>query len=213
MISCEECQKKLVAVFDNEGCEGDEELIKAHLRDCPACRAFREDMARLRRQFASVDVPELPRMLRKELVQVVRADSLRRENRPGDNRAQKPPLLLRFPLLVRAAGLAALFLILVSLLACYTLSRKVSNLRGRLEASQRQLASVRHDLVVAQATKKRQEDRQKEQKAISALYFRMQELEERFNRFSSPRTTFMPAERSRPSGAYGDVKTDVLHEN
>jgi uncharacterized protein YhaN len=213
MISCEECQKKLVAVFDNEGCEGDEELTKAHLRDCPACRAFREDMVKLRQLFGSVDVPALPRMMEKELVKVVQADSLRRENRPCENRAKKPPLLPRFPRLARAAGLAALFLIIVSLLACYTLSQKVSDLRGQLETSQRELAAVRQDLALAQATKKREEDRQKEQKAISALYFRMQELEERFNRFSSPRTTFVPAERSRPSGAYGDVKTNVLHEN
>jgi hypothetical protein len=213
MISCEECQKKLVAVFDNEGCEGDEELTKAHLRDCPACRAFREDMARLRRLFGSVDVPALPRMMGKELVQVIQADSLQRENRPGDNRAKKPPLLFRFPRLAWTAGLAALFLIIVSLLACYMLSQKVSDLRGRLEASQRQLAAVRHDLVVAQATKKREEDRQKEQKAISALYFRMQELEERFNRFSSPRTTFLPAEQNRRSGAHGNMQADVLLEN
>jgi hypothetical protein len=213
MISCEECQKKLVAVFDNEGCEGDEELTKAHLRDCPACRAFREDMVKLRQRFASVDVPTLPRMMGKELVQVVQAHSLQRENRLGDNRAQNPLLLLRFPRLARAAGLAALFLITVSLLACYTLGKEVSDLRGRLEASQRELAAVRHDLVVAQATKKREEDSQKEQKAISALYFRMQELEDRFDRFSSPRTTFLPAERNRPSGAYGDMKTDVLREN
>lgn len=213
MISCDEYQKKLVAVFDNEGCEGDEELTRAHLRDCPACRAFREEMVKLRRQFASVDMPVLPRMMQQELVQVIRADSLRRENRPGDNRALKSPLLLRFPLLARAVGLAALFLIIVSSLACYMLSQKVSDLKGRLEASQRQLTAVRQDLAVAQATKKREQDRQKEQKAISALYFRMQELEEQFNRFSSPRTTFLPAERRRPSGAYGDVKTDILREN
>jgi hypothetical protein len=187
MISCEECQKKLVAVFDNEGCEGDEELTKAHLRDCPACRAFREDMAKLRRLFGSVDVPALPRMMGKELVQVIQADSLQRENRPGDNRAKKPPLLFRFPRLAWTAGLAALFLIIVSLLACYMLSQKVSDLRGRLEASQRQLAAVRHDLVVAQATKKREEDRQKEQEAISALHSRVKELEKQMQRGISPR--------------------------
>jgi uncharacterized protein YhaN len=213
MISCEECQKKLVAVFDNEGCEGDEELTKAHLRDCPACRAFREDMVRLRQRFGSVDVPDLPRMMGEELMQVVQADFLRRENRLGGNLSQNLPLFLRFPRLAWAAGLAALFLIIVSLLACYMLTQKVSDLRGRLEASQRELAAARHDLVVAQATKKREEDRQREQKAISALYFRMQELEDRFDRFSSPRETFLPAERNRRSGAYGGVKADVLLEN
>jgi uncharacterized protein YhaN len=213
MISCEECQKKLVVVFDNEGCKGDEDLINAHLRDCAMCRAFHEDIAKLRQQFASVDVPDLPGMMGKELMQTVRADSLQRKNRLGDNRAKKPPFLLRFPRLSWAAGLAALFLIIVSLLACYILSQKVSYLKGRLETSQRQLAAVRQDLAVAQAAKKNEEDRQKEQKAISALYFRMQELEDRFDRFSSMRTTFLLAERRRPSGAYGDVKTDILRKN
>jgi hypothetical protein len=213
MISCEECQKKLVAVFDNEGCEGDEELTKAHFKDCPACRAFREDMIRLRRRFASVNVPALPRKIEKELVQVIKADSLWWENRPGDNRAKNSPLLLRFPRLARTAGLVALFLIIVSLLACYMLTQKASDLKGRLEASRQELTTVRHDLVIAQAARKNEEDRQKEQKAISALYFRMQELEDRFDRFSSTRTTFFSAERRWPSGAYGDVKTDILREN
>jgi hypothetical protein len=213
MISCEECQKKLVAVFDNEGCEGDEELTKAHLRDCPACRAFREDMTRFRQLFGSVDVPALPRMMGKELVKIVQVDSLRRENRPCDNRAKNPPFLPRFPRLVLAASLAALFLIIVSLLACYMLSQKVSELKGQLETSQRELAAVRQDLALAQATKKREEDRQKEQKAISALYFRMQELEDRFNRYSSLRATFLPGEQNHRPSPYDGMREDVLHEN
>ena len=49
MISCDECQKKMVALFDNEGSEGDDALMSTHLKDCPECRAFREDMVRIRR--------------------------------------------------------------------------------------------------------------------------------------------------------------------
>jgi len=87
MISCEECQKKLVAIFDNEGCDGDEELTNAHLRDCPACRAFQEDMVKIRQQFVSVPVPSLSPTVAQELIPAAQADrqqskSLRR-NRPS----------------------------------------------------------------------------------------------------------------------------------
>lgn len=213
MISCEQCQKKLVAIFDNEGREDDEKLTKAHLRDCPACRVFREDMIRLRQQFVSVNVPELSRTMEKELMQVVQADSLRQENRPAGNRAKNQPLLLNFPKLAWTVGLTALFLIVVSWLVCYSLAKEVSDLKSQLGSSRQELAAVRQELMVAQSAMQREEDRRKEQKAISALYFRMQELEERFDRFSSPTTTLLPAKRSRPSGAYGGVQRDVLRKN
>lgn len=194
MISCEECQKKMVAVFDNEGCEGDEELTKAHLKDCPACQTFREDMLKLRQQFTSVKVPTIPKTVEKELMQVVRTDSLRPDNRLDDNRAQNLPLLLRFPRLVRAAGLAASFLIIVSLLTCYMLTKKVSDLNDRLEASGQELATVRQELAVAKAAKELEENRDREQKAITALYLRMAELESRFEKYSSPRNAFFQTE-------------------
>ena len=88
MISCEQCQKKLVAIFDNEGCDGDEELTNAHLKDCPSCRAFCEDMVRIRKRFISAAVPGLPKAVEKELMQAVQADSLRRENQLDDNRSK-----------------------------------------------------------------------------------------------------------------------------
>jgi hypothetical protein len=49
-------------------------------------------------------------------------------------------------------------------------------------------------LAVAQEEKQLEEDRQREQKAITALYLRMAELEGRVDEFSSPRTTFLPTE-------------------
>jgi hypothetical protein len=51
-------------------------------------------------------------------------------------------------------------------------------------------------MAVAQAEQQLKEDQERQQKAISALYFRMQELEERIDDFSSPRTTFFPAEQN-----------------
>jgi hypothetical protein len=45
---------------------------------------------------------------------------------------------------------------------------------------------------VARAEEQLKEDRQREQRAITALYLRMAELEERVGRSSSPRVTFLP---------------------
>ena len=205
MISCEECQKKLVAIFDNEGCDGDEELTNTHLRDCPACRTFREDIARIRERFISAAVPGLPKAAEKQLMQIVRADSLQRENRHHDNRPKRRPLLLQLPRAIWIAGLAGLLLLVASLLTCYSLANMVTDLRGRLETSRQELDAVRHDLTVAQAAKQLEEKREREQKAISALYFRMRELEERFDRYSSPRTTFLPAEQNVHSDRPGDM--------
>jgi len=205
MISCEQCQEKLVAIFDNESCDGNEELTNAHLKDCSVCRAFREDMVRIRKQFTSAAVPYSPNAAKKQLMQTVRADSLRRENRFDDNRSKHRRLLLRLPRAAWITGLAGLLFLVVSLLACYTLGKEVSDLRGRLETSRQELAAVRHEMAVAQAAKQLEEDRDREQKAISALYFRMRELEERFDRYSSPRTTFLPAEQNRRSDNSGDM--------
>ena len=205
MISCEQCQKKLVAILDNEGCDGDEGLTNAHLKDCSTCQAFREDMIRLRKRFTSAAVPYSTKAAKKQLMQVVRADSLRRENQLDDNESKHRSVLLRLPRAAWITGLAGLLLIVASLLACYTLANKVSDLKGRLETSRQELAAVRHDLTVTQAAKQLEDDREREQKAISALYFRMRELEERFDRYSSPRTTFLPAEQNARSGRSGDM--------
>lgn len=205
MISCEQCQKKLVAIFDNEGCKGDEELTNAHLRDCPSCRAFREDMVSLRQRFTSSAVPGLPEAVERQLMQAVRAGSLRRENRLDYNESKHWPLLLRLPRAAWIAGLAGLFLLIVSWLACFTLSKEISDLRGRLETSGQELASVRHDLAVAQAAKQLEESRDREQKAITALYLRMVELESRVEQYSSARTTFLQTESNRFPDRQGDL--------
>jgi ABC-type transport system involved in cytochrome bd biosynthesis fused ATPase/permease subunit len=139
-------------------------------------------------------MPSLSPVVEKELMQVAQADSLRSKRLGRDKSISHQPLLLRFQRLTWAAGLAGLFLIVVSWLACYTLGKEVSDLKGRLEASRQELAAARYDLTVAQAEKQFKEDQERQQKAISALYFRMQELEEQVNRFSSPRTTFLQTE-------------------
>jgi hypothetical protein len=192
MISCDECQKKIVAVLDNEASEGDEELIGAHLKDCPECGAFQADMVRIRQHFVSVPMPGLSPAVGQELMQVAQTDSLRSKRLGRDKSASRQPLLLRFPRLTWAAGLAGVFLIVISWLACFNLARKVRVLRQELQVARR-------DIAVAQAEKQLTEDQERQQKAISALYFRMQELEDQVNRFSSPTTDFLPTELNRLS--------------
>ncbi|MGD8501794.1 MAG: zf-HC2 domain-containing protein [Phycisphaerales bacterium] len=187
MISCDECQKKIVAVFDNEANKGDEELIGVHLKDCPECRAFQGDMVRIRHQFVSVPMPSLSPAVGQELMQVAQTDSLRSKSLGCDESGKRQPLLLRFPRLTWAAGLAGVFLIVISWLACFNLARKVKVLRQELQ-------TARRDIAVAQAEQQLKEDRERQQKAISALYFRMQELEDQVNQFSSPRTNFLPTQ-------------------
>ncbi|MHC4508449.1 MAG: hypothetical protein ACYTAO_05750 [Planctomycetota bacterium] len=189
MISCDECQRKLVALFDNEAGKDDEKLIDAHLKDCCECRVFRQDMVRLRQRFGSITIPGLPASIREEIMQLAQADSRRSENRRPDEGAQRRPLLLRFPRLVWAAGLAALFLIATSWVVSFSLAQKVEALGQELETSRREIA-------LAREKEQLEEAQERQQKAISALYFRMQELEQRVDRSASPRSAFFPAERN-----------------
>ena len=189
MISCDDCQKKLVAILDNEGTEDDEKLISLHLKDCPQCRAFREDMVKLREQFVSIAVPGPSASVQQEVVQLAQADSRRRENRQRDKGAERQPLVLRFPRLTWAGGLAALFLIAASWLVSFNLARKVEALKQELETSRREIALAREKEQLKEA-----QDRQ--QKAISALYFRMQELEQRVDRSAPSRSAFLPTEHN-----------------
>ena len=189
MISCDDCQRKLVAVLDNEGTGDDEKLIGVHLKDCPQCRAFQADMAKLRQQFVSIAVLGPSASVQQEVMQVAWADSGRRENRLRDKGPEHQPLLLRFPRLAWAGGLAAVFLIAASWLVSFNLAGKVQTLTQELEVSRQELALTREKEQLEEA-----QDRQ--QKAISALYFRMQELEQRVDRSASPRSAFFPAERN-----------------
>ena len=187
MISCDECQKKLVAVFDNEANEADERLVWGHLKDCPECRAFHKDMVRLRQQLVSVPVPGLPATVRQELMQVAQADSLRSKSLRRDKGVNRQPLFVRFPRLRWACSLAGLFLIVISWLACFTLSRKVVDLRHELGLAQR-------DVAVARAEGRLEDARQRQQKTISTLYHRVEELEERIRGVPSASRIAYPEE-------------------
>jgi hypothetical protein len=61
------------------------------------------------------------------------------------------PLQRRFPLLVCAGSLAAAFLIVSSLVACFVLSGKVNNLRNKLDQARRDVALAQQNTAPAQA--------------------------------------------------------------
>ena len=180
MISCDECQKKLVAVFDNEANEADERLVWGHLKDCHQCRAFHKDMVRLRQQFVSVPVPGLPATVGQELMQVAQADSLRSKSLHRDKSVSRQPLFVRFPRLTWACSLAGLFLIVISWLACFTLAKETASIRQELQAAHQ-------EITVAQAEKQVKEAQERQQKAISELHVRVKELEGHVQRGISPR--------------------------
>jgi len=199
MISCDEYQKKMVAVLDNEGSEEDERLLSAHLKDCPECRAFYDGMVSTRQLFSIATATKATVTIGQDFMRTVEADALRSKKLSGKKPIRSRALFWdKLPRLAWASGLAAALLIVISWLACYALTKEVSDLRGQLQETQQHLA-------VAQAEKQLEEDRQREQKAITALYLRMAELEERFNWYSSPRTTFLPAEQNRRSNKPGDM--------
>lgn len=184
MISCEDCQNKLVAFFDNEGSQADEELVWGHLRDCPGCRAFHKDMVGLRKQFVSDDFPRLSAEMRHKLMQTVQEDCLQGKHLREEKVAKNQTLLLRFPRLTYACALAGLFLIVVSMLACFVLVKESKTLKQELEVAQREIA-------VAQAEKQLKETQDNQQKAISELHVRVKELEGHVQRGISPRMVWL----------------------
>jgi len=82
---------------------------------------------------------------------------------------------------------AAMLAIGFLLIACFSLGRTAKDLRTRLGAAERQVAAIHEQERLAEA-----EERQ--QKAISALYFRMAELEDRVDRSSRPERASLPAQ-------------------
>jgi len=199
MISCDEYQKKMVAVLDNEGSEEDERLLSAHLADCPECRAFYDGMVSTRQLFSIATATKAAVTIGKDFLRTVEADALRSKKLSGKKHIRSSALFWdKLPRLAWAGGLAAALLVIVSWLACYSLTKEVADLKGQLQVAQQHLA-------VARAEKQLEEDRQREQKAITALYLRMAELEERVERFSSPRTVFLPTELNGLSERRSDL--------
>jgi anti-sigma factor RsiW len=199
MISCDDCQKKMVAVLDNESSAEDVKLVFGHLADCTACRTFYNELISTRQLFSISTAMKEPVIIGHEFMRTVEAETQRSRKFSGEKTVRTRTLSRnKLSRVMWAGGAAAALLIVASWLACYSLAREVADVRGRLHAANQDLAVVR-------AEKQIEEDRQKEQKVITALYLRMAELESRVDRYSSPRTTFLPAEQNRRSDRPGDM--------
>jgi anti-sigma factor RsiW len=189
MISCDECQQKIAAVFDNEASEGDENLISAHIEDCPECQEFRTEIIKIRQALASAAVPAVSLEFQHERMQGAGAAGMKNKQPGFRERTNYERLPVRLRRLAWAGGLAASFLIVVSLLACFTMAGKVNDLKQKLQIAQQDLAVVNVEKQLAEA-------QERQEKNTLALYLRMQELEERFGKGQSGRPVFSPAERN-----------------
>jgi anti-sigma factor RsiW len=189
MISCDECQQKIAAVFDNEANEGHEDLISAHIEDCPDCHTFRAEIIKIRQALVSAPVPAVSLEFQHERMQGVEASAKENKEQDSTERANYERLAVRFRRLAWAGGLAASFLIIVSCLACFILAGRVHDLKQKLQIAQQ-------DLAVFNVEKQLAEARERQEKNTLALYLRMQELEERFDRGQSGRPVFSPADRN-----------------
>ncbi len=168
MTPCEEYQARIVALFDSEAGDEDLRLAAGHLQDCAECRAFCLDLIGIRRTLTSAPAPSLSSVTRQAILDGVRADAPDQERRAKSGRRGRIAGLERW---------AAILVIGSLLIACVALGRTAKSLRTRLGTTERQVAAIHEQAELA-------ESQERQQKAISALYFRMAELEERVDRSS-----------------------------
>ena len=184
MISCNECQKKIASVFDNEASEGNESLISDHIQHCPNCQAFRGHMIKMRQALVSDPVPFVSLKFPQECMQGIVANGNKSKEPNSKEKASINHASDKFRSLVFVSGLAAAFLIITSLLACLLMVRKVVALNHELQVSQQNLS-------IAYAERQTEDEREKQEKVYMALFLRMAELEDRFENSSQPRATFL----------------------
>jgi hypothetical protein len=189
MISCNECRNKIVSVLDNESSTEQTKLLFGHLADCQKCRAFYNELIITKQLFSIATTMKEPVTIGRDFMRRIETDALHNSKLSGVKQVGIPRLSRKkFSRILWAGTAAAALLIVASWVTCYALAREVADVKGKLQAANRNLAVVR-------AERKLEEDRKKEQKAITALYLRMAELESRVEQYSSPRTTFIPAEQ------------------
>lgn len=177
MTSCDEYQTRIVALFDNEAGDEDLRLAAGHLQDCPECRAFCLELVGIRRTLASASMPSLPPAARQAVLDNIKADQ-------ADHRE---PCRLAGARLLRLWRWAAILVIGLLSIACFALGRTAKDLRIKLGAAEQQVAAIHEQAKLA-------ESQERQQKDISALYFRMAELEERVNRGSPSRRASFPTQ-------------------
>lgn len=183
MMPCEEYQARIVALFDNEARDEDLRLVGGHLQNCPECRAFCRELIAIRRMVTSTSASSLSSAAGQEVLDSIKAGQC--------DRAKNSQRWLRFG---RLGRWAAILVIGALAIACLTLGTTAKDLRTRLGAAEQQVAAIHEQAKLAES-----EERQR--KAISALYFRMAELEERVNRSSRPERASLAAPVFNRSGS------------
>lgn len=179
MTSCDTYQAGIVALFDNEASDDNLRFTAGHLRDCPDCRAFCLDLIGIRRTLATASVPSLPPAARQAVLDAVKA------NEP--DREQHAKSAKRVWRIGRLGRWAAVLVIGSLLIACFVLGRTAQDLRFKLGAAEQQVVTMQEQAELAKS-------QERQQMAISALYFRMAELEERVNRSPSSQRTSLPSQ-------------------
>jgi len=198
MTSCDEYQTRMVALFDTEA--GDENLrfVAGHLQDCPECRAFCLDLIGIRRALASASTPSLSPDVEQKVFDGIKAVGWGLTPRVpcasvGSTFLTRSVHIGRVGAWVKNPPYrwAAVLVIGLLSIACFALGRTAKDLRLKLGAAEQQVAAIHEKAKLA-------ESQERQQKAISALYFRMAELEERVNRASpSQRASFPVPEFGR----------------
>lgn len=192
MISCDECQRKMVALLDHEGDEGDRDLVSSHFQECDDCRRFWDDMVGIRREFVSLPAISMPAKAEERLICEAESDLSRGRPVHTEKLAAVSPRPRRFRRMVWVGGAVALSAVTVLTVVCLILSEKVETLRHKLEITRGELALSQ----AQQHLRQTQEAQTKEQTAISTLNVRMEQLEQRFERIFCPMTV------SHPEGYY-----------
>jgi hypothetical protein len=177
MITCDECQQKIAAVFDNEGSEDDENLISTHIEHCPDCQAFRAHIIEMKKALISAPIPSVSVELPKECSHESRSE---KSNKVSSGTVYTSA---KFRRLVWVSGLAATFIIVLSCLSCFILAREVMHLKSQLQDTQYQLA-------LSQTETELKESHEREKEAIAILYYKMEELTKQVKDLSSPRTAY-----------------------
>ncbi len=173
MRSCDEYQAGIVALFDSEARDEDLRLAAGHLQDCPACRAFCLDLIGIRRTLTAAPAPSLSPAAREAVFDSIKT---RQSRRALDAWVKNPP-----------CRWAAVLVIGLLSIACVALGITARDLKTRLGAAEHQVAAIHEQARLA-------ESEEQQQKAISALYFRMAELEKRVNRASRPDRASFPTQ-------------------
>jgi anti-sigma factor RsiW len=179
MTPCDEYQARIVALLDNEAGDEDLRLAAGHLQDCPECRAFFRGLIGIRRTLTAAPLGSLSTTARQAILDKVRDD----QSGHSESHTKGKATFFRLGRVTRWAAVLAIGGLSI---ACFALDRTAEDLRTKLGAAEREVAAIHEQAKLAES-----EERQR--KAISALYFRMAELEDRVNRSSRPERASVPA--------------------